>query len=846
MAEQPEDKKYTPIEKALPNIEKLDADPGQNRVAEDIDVEVEGVEKLSDNPAVTELADGGVEVNFDPSQINPQDPNDHFANLAELLPANVLGPLGSDLFEKHMDYKMSRKEWETTYVEGLDLLGFKYYNRTQPFDGASGATHPVLAEAVTQFQAQAYKELLPAEGPVRTQVLGVPTPQKDQQAKRVKNYMNYMLMDQMHGYDEDFDKMLFYLPLAGSTFKKVYYNALKQQAVSEFVQADDLLVPYSATNLEDAECVIHVLKMSGNEIRKQQVAGFYRDISLGTPTMFDDPLTQKERELEGQKKTKPEDIYTLYECHTNLNLEGFEDINPQTGEPTGIKLPYIVTIDAGSRSVLSIRRNYAPNDPNKNKIDYFVHFKFLPGLGFYGFGLIHMIGGLSRTATVALRQLLDAGTLSNLPAGFKMRGIRIRDDASPLQPGEWRDVDAPGGNLKDSFMNLPYKEPSPVLFQLLGTVVAAGQRFASIADTQVGDGNQQAAVGTTVALLERGSRVMSAIHKRLYASLRDEFKLLAKIFGQYLPPEYPYDVVGAQRTIKAADFDDRVDILPVADPNIFSQTQRISIAQTELQLAMSNPQLHNLYECYRSMYSALGVKDIDKVLPPPKPPQPIDPALEHIDALAMKPFQAYMGQDHRAHVSAHLHFMALNMVRNNPTVMAAIEKNILEHISLMAQEQVQMEFKEEIKKIQQMQQMANQNPQMAQQIQPQIVQMTQQIEARKAVLIAEFMEEFMKEEKTITSQFDHDPLLKIKSREVDLKAMDTERKQQEMEQRKNIENAKLISREGIEDDKLEQNEDLAILRADTSLTKQHMSDVVKMDIANMKRKDVKTLKGPKS
>jgi len=845
MAELPEDKKYTPIEKALPNIEKLDADPGQNRVAEDIDVEVEGVEKLSDNPAVTELADGGVEVNFDPSQINPQDPNDHFANLAELLPANVLGPLGSDLFEKHMDYKMSRKEWETTYVEGLDLLGFKYYNRTQPFDGASGATHPVLAEAVTQFQAQAYKELLPADGPVRTQVLGVPTPQKDQQAKRVKNYMNYMLMDQMHGYDEDFDKMLFYLPLAGSTFKKVYYNALKQQAVSEFVQADDLLVPYSATNLEDAECVIHVLKMSGNEIRKQQVAGFYRDISLGTPTMFDDPLTQKERELEGQKKTKPEDIYTLYECHTNLNLEGFEDINPQTEEPTGIKLPYIVTIDAGSRSVLSIRRNYAPNDPNKNKIDYFVHFKFLPGLGFYGFGLIHMIGGLSRTATVALRQLLDAGTLSNLPAGFKMRGIRIRDDASPLQPGEWRDVDAPGGNLKDSFMNLPYKEPSPVLFQLLGTVVAAGQRFASIADTQVGDGNQQAAVGTTVALLERGSRVMSAIHKRLYASLRDEFKLLAKIFGQYLPPEYPYDVVGAQRTIKAADFDDRVDILPVADPNIFSQTQRISIAQTELQLAMSNPQLHNLYECYRSMYSALGVKDIDKVLPPPKPPQPIDPALEHIDALAMKPFQAYMGQDHRAHVSAHLHFMALNMVRNNPTVMAAIEKNILEHISLMAQEQVQMEFKEEIKKIQQMQQMANQNPQMAQQIQPQIVQMTQQIEARKAVLIAEFMEEFMKEEKTITSQFDHDPLLKIKSREVDLKAMDTERKQQEMEQRKNIENAKLISREGIEDDKLEQNEDLAILRADTSLTKQHMSDVVKMDIANMKRKDVKTLKGPK-
>ena len=843
MAELPEDKKFSPMDKALPNIEKLDADPGLNRPTTEVDISEEAIE--TEGPRITDLADGGAEVNFDPSQVTPGNPDDFTANLAELLPDSVLGSLGADLYEKHTDYKMSRKEWEDTYIKGLDLLGFKYQNRTQPFQGASGATHPVLAEAVCQFQALAYKELLPADGPVRTQVMGVPTPQKDQQSKRVKNYMNYMLMNEMKGYDEDFDQMLFYLPLAGSTFKKVYYDAMRKQAVSKFVPADDLLVPYSATSLEDAETVMHVIKLSSNDIKKQQAAGFYRDVDLGTPAYFEEPLVAKERELEGTKKTKPDDIFTLYECHTNLDLEGFEDINPQTGEPTGIKVPYIVTIDAGSRTVLSIRRNYAPNDPNKTKIQYFVHFKFLPGLGFYGLGLIHMIGGLSRTATVALRQLLDAGTLSNLPAGFKMRGIRIRDDASPLQPGEWRDVDAPGGSLKDSFMNLPYKEPSPVLFQLMGMVVAAGQRFASIADMQVGDGNAQAPVGTTVALLERGSRVMSAIHKRVYSSLKVEFALLAKIFGQYLPPEYPYDVVGAQRTIKAADFDDRVDILPVADPNIFSQTQRISMAQTELQLAMSNPQMHNLYEAYRTIYSALGVKDIDRVLPPPKPPQPQDPAVEHIDALAQKPFQAYQGQDHRAHVSAHLHFMALNMVRNNPTVMAAIEKNILEHISLMASEQVQMEFKQEFQQLQQLQMASKQNPQMAQQIQPQIVQITQQIEARKAILIAEFMEEFMKEEKQITSQFDHDPLLKLKSREVDLKAMDTQRKDEEMHQRKNIENAKLVSREGIEDEKLEQNEDLAILRAETSLTKQHMSDVVKMDIADKKRKDVKTLKGPR-
>ena len=489
------------------------------------------------------------------------------------------------------------------------------------------------------------------------------------------------------------------------------------------------------------------------------------------------------------------------------------------GSPSGIKLPYIVTLEEGSRQILSIKRNYEVGDQKKNKIQYFVHFKFLPGLGFYGFGLIHMIGGLSRTATAALRQLLDAGTLSNLPAGFKMRGIRIRDDAQSIQPGEFRDVDAPGGNLRDSFMMLPFKEPSQTLLALMGVVVQAGQRFASIADLQVGDGNQQAAVGTTVALLERGSRTMSAIHKRIYSALKNEFQLMARVFKLYLPQEYPYDVVGGQRMIKQSDFDDRVDILPVADPNIFSQTQRISLAQTELQLATSNPQMHNLYQAYRNMYEALGVKNIDSVLVKPMQPMPKDPALEHIDALAGRPFQAFPGQDHRSHITSHLSFMSTNMARNNPMVMASLEKNIFEHISLMAQEQIELEFRNELQQLQQMQMLMKQNPQMAQQMQQQSMRMSQQIEARKAQLISEMMEEFVKEEKSITSQFDNDPIAKLRSRELDLRAMENDRKEREGKQRMDLDKMRAMMNQQNQEEKLEQNEELAKLRANTSIEK---------------------------
>src|SRR6056300_365171 len=650
------------VDKALPNVEQNITVPSDVEIEEAQEQKQEELDEQGNPVEITENEDGSVDINYDPAIASVQGTENHYDNLAEHLPEDVLGPLGSTLFGNYQDYKNSRKDWESAYKTGLDLLGFKYENRTEPFAGASGATHPVLAEAVTQFQSLAYKELLPADGPVRTQIIGVQTPEKTQQSNRVKDFMNYQLMDQMKEYEPEFDQMLFYLPLAGSAFTKVYYDEVMERAVSKFVPADDLIVPYTATSLDDAESIIHKIQMSENELRKQQVAGFYRDIDIQPGQLNEDDVERKEHELEGRSKGREEDVFNLLECHVNLDLEGFEDVG-QDEEPTGIKLPYIVTLEENSREILSIKRNYEINDPKKSKVQYFVHFKFLPGLGFYGFGLIHMIGGLSRTATSALRQLLDAGTLSNLPAGFKQRGIRIRDDAQAIQPGEFRDVDAPGGNIRDAFMTLPFKEPSATLLQLMGVVVNAGQRFASIADLQVGDGNQQAAVGTTVALLERGSRTMSAIHKRLYVGLKSEFKLLSRVFKLYLPQEYPYDVVGGQRMIKQADFDDKIDILPVADPNIFSQTQRISLAQTELQLAQSNPQIHNLYAAYRNMYEALGVKNIDLVLKKPPQPQPKDPSLEHIDALSSVPFQAFKGQDHRAHITAHLNFMATNIAK---------------------------------------------------------------------------------------------------------------------------------------------------------------------------------------
>ena len=833
------------IDKALPNVEQTIKTPSE----EELQVAVEQNVKEQVGPEdvkIEEQEDGSVEINFDPEAVNQPGGEGHFDNLADLLPDEILGRLGSEMYENYENYKTSRREWEQSYTKGLDLLGFKYENRTQPFQNASGVTHPVLGEAVTQFQAQAYKELLPANGPVHTQTMGAPSRQKEDQSVRVKNFMNYQLMNVMKEYEPEFDQMLFYLPLSGSAFKKVYYDELLGRAVSKFVPADDLIVPYTATSIEDAEAVVHKLKMSENDLRKKQVSGFYRDIEINPGYNQETDVEKKERELEGVTKTKDDNIFTILEFHIDLDLEGFED-KDNAKDMTGIKLPYIVTLDAGSREVLSIRRNYQPMDPLKKKIEYFVHFKFLPGLGFYGFGLIHMIGGLSRTATNALRQLIDAGTFSNMPAGFKQRGIRVRDEANSIQPGEFRDVDAPGGNIRDAFMPLPFKEPSQTLLQLMGIVVQAGQRFAAIADMQVGDGNQQAAVGTTIALLERGSRVMSAIHKRMYVAMKQEFELLANVFKTYLPAEYPYDVVGAQRNIKVTDFDDKIDIIPVADPNIFSQSQRISLAQTELQLAMSNPQMHNLYEAYRDMYEAIGVKNIDSILPPPQQPMPMDPASENIMAMTGKPFQAFKGQDHRAHITAHLNFMAMNMAKNNPVITAALEKNIFEHISLMAQEQLELEFATELQQVAQLQQAIQINPQLQQdpQVQQQILTVTTQMESRKSKLIAEMMREFRQEEQEIMGAFGNDPIAQLKARELDLRALNESMKREQDQEKINLDRSKQLMGQQQFDEKLEQNEELANLRASTSLTKQAMSQTAKIQNDLFKMADVEILKGPK-
>ena len=811
------------IDKSLPNtVEEIKDEEFKEK-----EVAVPGEEVITtDTSEVVMDEAGGAEVTFDPTTVPGRQSEGHFANLADGMSEAELQSLGQTLYDQYTEYKESRGDWEQSYREGLELLGFKYERRTEPFKGASGVNHPVLAEAVTQFQATAYKELLPSDGPVRTQILGDITVAREEQSKRVKDFMNYQLMDQMKEYEPEFDQMLFYLPLSGSTFKKVYYDELLGRAVSKFVPAEDLIVPYSATSLDDAEAIVHVIKMSGNELRKQQVAGFYRDVKLGEPPVKENQLEEKKLQLEGISKDGQEDQYTLYEMHTNLDLAGYEDMD-ENGIPTGIKLPYIITFADDNQTILSIRRNFKVDDPLKKKVDYFVQFKFLPGTGFYGFGLIHMIGGLTRTATAALRQLLDAGTLANLPAGFKTRGLRIRDDAQPLQPGEFRDVDAPGGNIRDQFMQLPFKGPDATLLQLMGIVVNAGQRFASIADSQVGDMNQQAAVGTTVALLERGSRVMSAIHKRLYVGLKQEFKLLSEVFKTYLPAEYPYDVPGATRNIKVQDFDDKVDILPVADPNIFSQTQRISMAQTQLQLAQTNPQIHDIYQAYRSMYDALGIKNVNAILPPPAVPTPLDPSLEEIAAMGMKPFQAFPGQDHKAHIDSHLNFMKSNMVQNSPSVMAALQKNILERISLMAQEQIQLEFSKELIQAQQMQAMLKMNPQNPQLI-AQANALTMKISARKAQLIAEMTKDYMDEEQKIMGEYSGDPLIKLKAREVDLRAKENERKGEEAQERINLDTAKALMNQENQEEKLEQNENLAKLRATVSLAKQGMADKSKI------------------
>ena len=604
-------------------------------------------------------------------------------NLAESVDERELATIATELVSSFEDDLDSRNDWFQTYIQGLDLLGINSESRSQPFVGASGVHHPILAEAVTQFQAQAYKELLPAGGPVDTEVLGMTDDAKQEKANRVKNFMNYQITYKMEEYDPEMDQLLFYLPLSGSAFKKVYYDPAVGRAVARFVKSEDLVVPYYAVDLLTSPRITHVIHMAENELRKLQLSGFYVDIEMNSPGSSADitEVDSKIEELQGLTRTISDEEFTLLEMHVDLDLEGHEDTD-ESGEETGLRLPYIVTICKDNNKVLAIRPNYSEKDPMRKKVEYFTHYKFLPGLGFYGFGLIHMMGGLTKSVTAILRQLIDAGTLSNLPAGFKSRGLNIQRHDDPLQPGEWRDVDAPGGRLQDAFLPLPYKEPSGTLVTLLGALVDSGKQFASTVEGPTGDGNSEAPVGTTVALLEKGQRVMSAIHKRLHYAQRCEFKILKRVFGEFLPPEYPYQVQGGTENVFKTDFDTSVDVIPVSDPNIFSMTQRITLAQTQLQMAQAAPELHDLREAYRKMYIALNIKDIDSVLPPEEEVQPKDPVLENMDVLNNIPLQAFPQQNHDAHIDAHSAFLENPMIQENPQAVAALQAHIQQHQAL--------------------------------------------------------------------------------------------------------------------------------------------------------------------
>ena len=767
--------------------------PIENLSSIDIPLEEESTE-------VVETDDGGAIV----GEMDEEIVVDFSSNLAETLDEDELNNLSSELRQQYEDDKESRSDWIDSYTKGLDLLGFKYNDRSQPFQGASGVTHPLLAESVTQFQSQAYKELLPAGGPVKCNIVGDITPDVEAQSQRVKDYMNYVITDEMEDYDPDMDQMLFHLPLAGSAFKKVYYDPDLARPVAKFVPAEDLVVPYLATDLDTTERITHIVKMTKNDLRKAQVAGFYRDIELQEPYDDESQAQEKYNDISGESKSNNVDVYTLLEIHCDLDITGFED-------PDGIKVPYVVTIEEGSGKILSVYRNFKEQDQARRKIEYFVHYKFLPGLGFYGFGLIHMLGGLSRTATAALRQLIDAGTLSNLPAGFKARGLRIRDDDNPIQPGEFRDVDAPSGDLRNGLLPLPYKGPDQTLFALLGFVVDAGRRFAAVADAKLGEGSQANPVGTTMALLEQGSKVMSAIHKRLHYAQKKEFRILARIIAEVLPPEYPYMVAGGNRQIKQADFDDRVDIIPVSDPTIFSMAQRITLAQTQLQLAQSNPQIHNLYEAYRRMYQAMGIQQIEQILPPPPQPQPMDPGMENSQVLMQKPLQAFPEQDHQAHIDAHRAFMSSYLVKNTPNIMALLQSHISQHISFLARAEITAKNAPIIEQ---------QAAQFGGQLPPQLQQQFQiQNESQIAQRIRELTEEMVAEEQEYLEGMTQDPLVTLKKEELGLRAEELELRAQKDGEKQALEEQKAAISAQQNQEKIDNADKHATIREGISLAK---------------------------
>tara|TARA_B110000902_G_scaffold83415_1_gene99050 strand:- start:1455 stop:3932 length:2478 start_codon:yes stop_codon:yes gene_type:complete len=793
--------------------------------------------------ALRESGSEGFEMQEDGSAILGQTDSEEMetgfdSNLAEVIDPSDLRTISNELVAGIEKDKGSREDWESTYTDGLKYLGMKFdAERSEPFAGASGVIHPLLGEAVTTFQAQAYKELLPSGGPVKTQVMGAYSSMLEEQAQRVKDFMNYQITHVMEEFDEELDQMLFYLPLAGSAFKKVYYDENLGRAVSKFIAPEDLIVPYYTTDLESCTRITNVIKMAENDVRKLQASGFYRKIDLETGENSNSFTDVKEEinKLSGMEPTYDDgEVSLLYEVHCNLELEGYEDMD-EDGEPTGVKLPYIVTLDTHSSEILSIRRNYKEDDTLKKKIEYFVHFKFLPGLGFYGFGLTHMIGGLSKASTSIMRQLIDAGTLANLPAGFKTRGIRIRDEDTPIQPGEFRDVDAPGGSLRDSIQPLPFKEPSATLLNLLNILVDSGQKFASIAEINTGQGNPNAPVGTTLALLERSTKVLSAIHKRLHNSQKKEFRILSKVFQEYLPPEYPYAIANNESSIMLSDFDDKVDIFPVSNPDIFSQAQRIAMAQEMMQLVQSNPQVHGpsgTYEAYKRMYAAIGVDNIDQILTPPPPtdPTPLEAGFENNQLLLGQQAQAFPQQNHDAHISIHMSLLNTPPVQMNAQVQALIHSHIMQHLQMkadiLAEQQMPPEMMQQFKGLQQQAQQAQ--PEEAQALSIQAGDMLAQF---SSPILAELLIEYNQK---VAAPQDEDPLVSIRKQELALKGQELSIEQQQFatEQQRKVQEAQ--QRINVDRERIETQEDIAGLRDDTARAR--MEQQAKFKIADMQNK----------
>jgi len=798
-------------------IERTPATPVEGLIEQEpeaISIAIENPESVS-----IETEDGGMLIDFDPQEDRPE--SEFGDNLAEVIDENDLERIGSELIAAFQNDKDSRRDWEETYTKGLDQLGLKIEERTQPWNGACGVFHPMLSEAVIKFQSQAISEIFPASGPVKTKIVGKITEEKAKQAERVQDYMNYLLTYEMSEYRTETEKLLFSLPLAGSAFRKVYYDPNLGRPSGIFVPSEDVVVNYGASDLETCERATHVMRKSFNEIRKMQVNGFYKDIELPDPTNSYSDIQEKYNELTGENVgDRYDQRHTLLEMQVNLDLPGFEDT--VDGENTGIQLPYVVTIDYGSSTILSIRRNFYEDDKQKQRRSHFVHYQYLPGLGFYGFGLVHMIGGLAKSATSLLRQLVDSGTLSNLPGGLKSRGLRIKGDDTPIMPGEFRDVDVPGGAIKDNITFLPYKEPSQTLYSLLNTIVEEGRRFASISDMKVSDMNSQAPVGTTLALLERNMKVMSAVQARLHASMKKEFEILVGIIKDFGNPSYPYDT-DEEEDIKSSDFDQRVDVLPVSDPNASTMAQRIMQYQAAFQLATSAPEMYDLRELHRQMLEVLGIENVDDIIPEVGDIPPVDPVSAVQNLINNKPVKAYEFQDHDAHIQT------VAAAQDNPEIQAILGKtpnapSILAAASAYVNEHLTMKFRDQVE-----QEMGIELPPLGEPLPADVEKRISELVAKAASRVTQ--KAMMQAEQERINEQMQDPLIQAKQAEIAIKEAEVQRKAQADAARLQLAAQKQQDQKELEERRISSQEQIA----GANIGQKIASDLLDSNLQNKKQ-----------